>query len=99
VYSVDFQLLFPGLCLPPAFTLVSCLAHSSTLKMEVTCSMKCRLIFNRLHSVLSQKIEFFRCTFYYNCLFSILILCDTEKGQYTKCVAASENPVSRVKQM
>jgi hypothetical protein len=26
------------LCLPPAFTLVSCLAYSSTLKMEATCS-------------------------------------------------------------
>jgi hypothetical protein len=25
-------------CLSPAFTLVSCLAYSSTLKMEVTCS-------------------------------------------------------------
>jgi hypothetical protein len=26
--------------LPPAFTLVSCLAYSSTLKMEATCSSK-----------------------------------------------------------
>jgi hypothetical protein len=28
------------LCLPPAFTLVSCSAYSSTLKMEVICSSK-----------------------------------------------------------
>jgi hypothetical protein len=26
------------LCLPPAFTLVSCLVYASTLKMEMTCS-------------------------------------------------------------
>jgi hypothetical protein len=28
----------PSLCLPPAFTLVSCSGHSSTLKMEAKCS-------------------------------------------------------------
>jgi hypothetical protein len=28
------------LCLPPAFTLVSCLAYSSTLKMEAICSFE-----------------------------------------------------------
>jgi hypothetical protein len=30
----------PELCFPPAFMLVSCLAYSSTLKMEAICSSK-----------------------------------------------------------
>jgi hypothetical protein len=33
-------------CLPPAFTLVSCLVYS-TLKMEVTCSSEASLHFQR----------------------------------------------------
>jgi hypothetical protein len=38
--------------LPPAFTLVSCSAYSSTLKMEATC----RLTFNGPHGDTAQKI-------------------------------------------
>jgi hypothetical protein len=33
------------LCLSPAFTLVSCLAYSSTLKMEATCSSETSVAF------------------------------------------------------
>jgi hypothetical protein len=47
------------LCLPPAFMLVSCLAYSSTLKLDVTCSSEFQLTFNRLHGVISQKLELF----------------------------------------
>jgi hypothetical protein len=36
-----------GLCLPPAFTLVSCLAYSSTLETEETCSSKMSVDFQR----------------------------------------------------
>jgi hypothetical protein len=39
-------------------TLVSCLAYSSALKMEATCSSATQLTFNGLHGVISQKIEF-----------------------------------------
>jgi hypothetical protein len=35
------------LCLPPAFTLVSCLAYSSTTKMEATCSFEMSADFQR----------------------------------------------------
>jgi hypothetical protein len=35
------------LCLPPAFMLVSCLAHSSTLKIEATCSSETPVDFER----------------------------------------------------
>jgi hypothetical protein len=41
--------------LATCFTSVSCLACSSVLKMEATC----RLTFNRLHGIISQKTEFF----------------------------------------
>jgi hypothetical protein len=37
----------PTLCLPPAFTLVSCLAYSSTLKMEAKCSSETSVDFQR----------------------------------------------------
>jgi hypothetical protein len=36
-----------SLCLPAAFTLVSCLAYSSTLKMEVTCFSETSVDFQR----------------------------------------------------
>jgi hypothetical protein len=35
------------LCLPPAFTLVSCSAYSSTLKMEAICSSETSVYFQR----------------------------------------------------
>jgi hypothetical protein len=35
------------LCLPPAFTLVSCLAYPSNLKMEATCSSQTSVDFQR----------------------------------------------------
>jgi hypothetical protein len=35
------------LCLPPAFTLVSCLAYTLTLKMEATCSLETSVDFQR----------------------------------------------------
>jgi hypothetical protein len=38
------------------FTLVSCMAHSSTLKMEATCSSE----ISGLHGVISQKIVLFK---------------------------------------
>jgi hypothetical protein len=47
------------LCLPPAFTLVSCLAYFSILKMEVTCSPKSQLASSGLQGVIWQAIEFF----------------------------------------
>jgi hypothetical protein len=37
----------PELCLPPAFTLVSCSAYSSTLKMEAICSSETSVDFQR----------------------------------------------------
>jgi hypothetical protein len=46
-------------CLPTAFTLVSCLAYSFMLKMEVTCSSTHWLSFNRIHGIMSQKTELF----------------------------------------
>jgi hypothetical protein len=48
-----------GLCLPPAFTLVSCAAYSSTQKMEAICSPNRRLTFNGLHGAISKKIVLF----------------------------------------
>jgi hypothetical protein len=42
------------LCLPPALTLVSCLAYPSNLKMEATCSS-----LSGLHGVISHKLELF----------------------------------------
>jgi hypothetical protein len=41
------------------FTLVSCLAYSSTLNMERPVPPKRRLTSNALHGVISQKIELF----------------------------------------
>jgi hypothetical protein len=45
------------LCLPFAFTLVSCSAYSSTLKMEA--KPKRPLTFNGLYGVISQMTELF----------------------------------------
>jgi hypothetical protein len=45
--------------LPVRFTLVSCSASSSTLKMAATCSPKRRLTFNGLHRIVAQKSEHF----------------------------------------
>jgi hypothetical protein len=42
--------------LATCFTLVSCLAYSWTLKMEVIVPPKCRLTFNELHGVISRNI-------------------------------------------
>jgi hypothetical protein len=42
-----------------AFTLVSCVVCSSTLKMEAICSSEIRSIFNELHCVIFQNIELF----------------------------------------
>jgi hypothetical protein len=36
-----------SLCLPPDFTLVSCLAYFSTLKLEATCSSETSVDFQR----------------------------------------------------
>jgi hypothetical protein len=44
-YRLHFQ--GQGLCLPPAFTLVSCSAYSSTLKMEAICSCETSVDFQR----------------------------------------------------
>jgi hypothetical protein len=41
------------------FMLVSCLAYSSTLKMEATGLLKRVVTFNGLHGHISQKIELF----------------------------------------
>jgi hypothetical protein len=41
------SVLQPQLRLPPAFTLVSCLAYSSTLKIEATCSSETSVYFQR----------------------------------------------------
>jgi hypothetical protein len=46
------------LCLPPAFTLVSCSAYFSTLNM-VTCSYETSIDFSGLRGVISQKIQIF----------------------------------------
>jgi hypothetical protein len=46
---------FGGARLATCFTLVYCLAYSSTLNVEATCP----LTFNGLHGVKSQKIELF----------------------------------------
>jgi hypothetical protein len=43
----------------PAFMLVSCLAYSSTLKMEATCFSETSVDFQGLHGVIFQKIELF----------------------------------------
>jgi hypothetical protein len=48
------------LCLPPAFTLVSCSAYSSTLKWRWHVNPKRCLTFNGLHGVISQKTKFFK---------------------------------------
>jgi hypothetical protein len=59
---------FGGTCrlhlawLLPTLTLFSCLAYSSTLKMETTCSSETSVIFNGLRSVISEKTELFRLT-------------------------------------
>jgi hypothetical protein len=42
------------------FTLVSCLAYSSILKMETTCSSETSIYFNGLHGVISQKKQLFK---------------------------------------
>jgi hypothetical protein len=41
------------------FMLAFCLSYSLTLKMEAVCSLKCQLTFNRVCSIISQKIEIF----------------------------------------
>jgi hypothetical protein len=46
----------PHALLAACFVLVSCLAYSSTLKMEV----KHQLTFNELHSIIFTRIELFR---------------------------------------
>jgi hypothetical protein len=43
-----------------AFTLVSCILYSSTLKMKATYLPKRRLTFNGLYSAISQKMKLFR---------------------------------------
>jgi hypothetical protein len=48
------------LCLPLAFTLVSCFAYSSTLQMEA--KPKRLVTFNPLHGVIFQKTELFMTT-------------------------------------
>jgi hypothetical protein len=45
--------------LPLAFTRVSCLVYSSTLKMEAICSHETLVDFQRLHDIVSQKILLF----------------------------------------
>jgi hypothetical protein len=45
--------------LPPAFTLISCFVHSSTLKLEENIPPKRRLSSNGLYVLISQKIERF----------------------------------------
>jgi hypothetical protein len=45
--SVSFKVLLLLLCLPPAFTLVSCSAYSSTLKMETIYSSEMSVEFQR----------------------------------------------------
>jgi hypothetical protein len=47
------------LCLPPAFTLVSCSAHSSTLKKVALCSSETSVDFQCTTRRLSQKIVLF----------------------------------------
>jgi hypothetical protein len=42
---------------PPALMHFSCLAYSSTLKMEATCSSKMSV--SGLHSVISKKMKLF----------------------------------------
>jgi hypothetical protein len=42
------------------FTLVSCLAYSSILKMESTFSSETSLISNGMHGIISQKLKLFR---------------------------------------
>jgi hypothetical protein len=44
---------------PLAFTLVSCLVYSPTLKTEAKCSSESRLTFNGIYGVISQKTELF----------------------------------------
>jgi hypothetical protein len=46
----------PYVCLPPAFTVVSCFAYSSTLKIEATCSSEISVDFQRTMWLISQKI-------------------------------------------
>jgi hypothetical protein len=53
------KLPWKHLCLPPAFTSVSCLSFSSTVKWRRHVSQKRR---NVLHSVISRKIEVFMTT-------------------------------------
>jgi hypothetical protein len=58
IMSSIFWDIMPCSGLPPTFTLVSCCsAHSSTLKMEATCSYENRLNSKKLHGAISQKIE------------------------------------------
>jgi hypothetical protein len=42
-----FQVITAELCLPPAFTLLSCSAYSSTMKMEAMCSSETSVDFQR----------------------------------------------------
>jgi hypothetical protein len=43
------------------FTLVSCLAYSSTLNMEASCSSEMSVEFQRTNGVVSQKTDNHRC--------------------------------------
>jgi hypothetical protein len=43
------------LCMPPAFMLVSCLAYSSTLKVEVICSSEMSVDFSTDYTILYTK--------------------------------------------
>jgi hypothetical protein len=48
--------------LAACFMLASCLAYSSILKMEATCSSETSVDFQRLTGVISQKTELFKIT-------------------------------------
>jgi hypothetical protein len=58
-WFIHLSVITPCVKLLLAFTLVSCWAYSSTLKMEAICSSKCWLPFNGLHGVIPQKVELF----------------------------------------
>jgi hypothetical protein len=56
-----------------ALTLISRASYSSTLKMEAISSSETSIDFNRLHGVISQRIELFK-LFCYKSLTSFLNL-------------------------
>jgi hypothetical protein len=68
-------------CFPPAFTLVSCLAYFSTLKMKATCASETSVNFQRTtwRSILKDKaiqvsLSFLCLLLFCLCLLSILFL-------------------------